>query len=265
MQKFKFFFFLSALIFSYGCAPPKELVRQPVTVEGVRPIDIVSRNHENGKQLRYMKAVVTLNLESPRSANQFSAQVAVKLPDSVYIKIEGLLGIDGLKASLNRQTFVVYNIINRYVIQGATNSSAIRKTFDYDISFDEMVELLIGLPRLKEADLANLVEFSAEESHYVMTFRSANELKKIWVDPYAQYAVTRIQHFDLNGSLLLEKEFSRFENIDGNYMPRYVRIVKPNEKDLLSIFFDVRTLNKSFNSSVFTIQYPDDVKIIEQN
>lgn len=212
-----------------------------------------------------MKAVTTLNLESPKSANQFSALLAVKFPDSIYIKIEGILGIDGLKASLNKQTFVVYNIINRSVIHGATSSSAIRKTFDYDISFEEMVELLIGLPRLKEADLRHLVEFSSEESYYVMTFQTANETRKIWIDPYAQCAISRIRHFDNNGILFLEKEFSRFDNIDGNFMPRYVRIVKPNEKDLLSIFFDVRTLNKSFNSSVFTIKYPDDVKIIEQN
>jgi hypothetical protein len=175
------------------------------------------------------------------------------------------LGIDGLKASLNRQTFVVYNIINRYVIQGATSASAIRKTFDYDISFDEMIELLVGLPQLKEPELENLIEFGADESYYVMTLRSGAETKKIWIDPFAQCAISRIRHFDESGGLILEKEFSRFEFIDGNFMPRYVRIVKPKEKDLLSIFFNARTLNKSFNSSIFSVKYPDDVKIIEQN
>lgn len=183
-----------------------------------------------------MKAVTTLNLESPKSANQFSAQFAIKFPDSVYIKIEGVLGIDGLKASLNRHTFVVYNIINRYVIQGTTSALAIRKTFDYDISFDEMIELLVGLPRLKESELANLIEFSADESYYVMTFRSDGETKKIWIDPFAQCAISRIRHFDDNGDLILEKEFSRFELLDGNFIPRYVRMVKPREKDLLSVF-----------------------------
>lgn len=265
MQKFIPIVLLSAFILNFSCAPPKEIVRQPVTVDAVKPIDLVRRNNENGTDLRYMKAVTTLNLESPKSANQFSAQLAIKFPDSIYIKIEGVLGIDGLKASLNRQTFVVYNIINRYVVQGMTSSSAIRKTFDYDIGFDEMVELLVGLPRLRESDLDNLVDFTADESYYVLTFQTASETRKIWIDPYAHCAISRIRHFDSNGTLVLEKEFSRFENIDGNFMPRYVRIVKPTEKDLLSIFFDARTLNRSFNSSVFTIKYPGDVKIIEQN
>ncbi|MBL7960199.1 DUF4292 domain-containing protein [bacterium] len=265
MQKLLTLIFISALILGTSCAPPKEIIRQPVILDGIKPIDLVRKNNENGKDLRYMKAVATLNLESPKSANQFSAQVAVKFPDSIYIKIEGVLGIDGLKASLNRQTFVVYNIINRYVIHGATSASAIRKTFDYDIGFDEMVELLIGLPRIKENDLVHLSEFTTDESYYVLTFRMSDETKKIWIDPYAQCAVARIRHFDNDGTLFMEKEFSRFENIDGNFMPRYVRIIKPNEKDLLSIFFNVRTLNKSFNSNLFTIRYPDDVKIIEQN
>ena len=249
----------------YGCAPPKNIVRYPVTTEGIKPIDLVHKNNENGKRLRYMKAVATLNLESPKSANQFTAQLAIKFPDSIYIKIEGVLGIDGLKASLNRESFVVYNIINRYVVRGATSSSAIRKTFDYDIGFDEMVELLIGLPRIKESDLMDLTEFSTDESYYVLTFKTNGETKKVWLDPFARFAVSRIRQYDFNDVLYLEKEFSRFEYIDGNYLPRYVRIVKPKDKDLLSIFFDARTLNKSFNSNVFHIRYPDDVKIIEQN
>ncbi len=255
---------LIILLTLIGCASPKVIVREPVRTEGVNPVDLIRKNGENGRRLRYMKAVTTLNLESPKSANQFTAQLAIKFPDSIYIKIEGVLGIDGLKASLNRQTFVVYNIINRYVIQGVTSSSAIRKTFDYDISFDEMVELLIGLPQLKESELRDLADFSADESYYVLTFKTNGETKKVWLDPFAQYAVSRIRHFDAAGILYLEKEFSRFENIDGNFLPRYVRIVKPQEKDLLSIYFNDRTMNKSFSSSVFTIKYPEDVKIIEQ-
>lgn len=264
MHRISFFLFLT-FVFINSCAPPKVIIREPVSADGIKPIDLIRKNNANGKGLRYMKAVTTLNLESPKSANQFSAQLAIKFPDSVYIKIEGVLGIDGLKASLNRQTFVVYNIINRYVIQGTTSASAIRKTFDYDISFDEMIELLVGLPQLKESELENLIEFTADESYYVMTFRSGSGTKKIWIDPFAQYAISRIRHFDENGGLILEKEFSRFELLDGNFMPRYVRIVKPKEKDLLSIFFNARTLNKSFNSSIFSVKYPDDVKIIEQN
>lgn len=264
MHRVTLFLFLAFVLIN-SCAPSKVIIREPVSTDGIKPIDLVRKNNANGKGLRYMKAVTTLNLESPKSANQFSAQLAIKFPDSIYIKIEGVLGIDGLKASLNRQTFVVYNIINRYVIQGATSASAIRKTFDYDISFDEMIELLVGLPQLRESELENLIEFAADESYYVMAFRSGAETKKIWIDPFAQCAISRIRHFDESGGLILEKEFSRFEFIDGNFMPRYVRIVKPKEKDLLSIFFNARTLNKSFNSSIFSVKYPDDVKIIEQN
>ena len=157
--------FISALVLLQSCGTPKEIVRDPVRIEGVQPIELIRKNNDNGRSIAFVKAATTLNLESPKSANQFSAQLAIKFPDSVYIKIEGILGIAGLKASLNKETFVVYNIMDKYVVRGQTSANAIRKTFDYDISFEEMVELLAGLVKIREDELTELSDFSADGTY----------------------------------------------------------------------------------------------------
>ncbi len=248
----------------HSCGTPKEAVRDPVSIEGVSPIGLIRKNNENGRTIGFIKATTTLNLESSKSANQFSAQLAIKFPDSVYIRIEGILGIAGLKASLNKETFVVYNIIDRYVVRGQTNSEAIRKTFDYDISFEEMIELLSGLVKIRETELAELTDFSTDQSYYLMTFKNHDGTKKVWIDPYAHCAVSKIHYYDTNDQLTLEKEFTRFENFDGVYLPRYVRVLRSKERDLLTFYFNSRAINKGFNSKLFTIKYPDDIKVIQQ-
>ena len=257
------FLHLVLLIDLAACGAPEAVVRTPVKTDGITPKDIVQKNNANGANLRYIKSVTTLNMESPKSVGQYSAQIAIRTPDSVYIKIEGILGIDGLKASLNKESFVVYNIINKYVVMGRTSSEAIRKTFDYDVSFDEMMELLTGLPRLRETDLASMTRFAAEESYYTMSFTTERGVRKIWIDPFANYAVSRIVDSDSAGEIMVEREFSRFQAVGDVFFPRYVRIVRPKEKDLLSLYFEARSINKPFSSNLFLIRYPRDIEIIQ--
>ncbi|MCK6541308.1 DUF4292 domain-containing protein [bacterium] len=260
---FLVFFGLIALILFSGCGAPKEVIRQPVDITSVNPLEVLRRCNENAAKIRHIKSVATMNVESPKSGGQFTAQIAIRLPDSVYIKIEGMLGIDGVKASLNRESFVVYNIINKQVIIGKTSASAIRRTFDYNVNYEELVELLVGLPRVPESELVRLREFSADDTYFVMQFTTGEGHRKIWFDPYAQFAVSRIVDYDSTGDVSVEREFSRFQKIDGRYFPKYVRLVRPREQDLLSLFFDMRTVNESFNSSIFKIKYPRDIDIVE--
>lgn len=246
-----------------GCGAPKEVIRKPADISSINPLEVLRRSNENAAKIRHIKSVATMNVESPKSGGQFTAQIAMRLPDSVYIKIEGMLGIDGVKASLNRESFIVYNIINKQVIIGKTSTSAIRRTFDYNVSYDELIELLVGLPRVPESDLARLREFTVDESYFVMQFVTGEGHRKIWFDPYAEYAVSRIVDYDSTGEISVEREFSRFQKIDGRYFPKYVRLVRPREQDLLSLFFEMRTVNESFNSSIFKIKYPRDIDVVE--
>lgn len=255
---------LVAGVLLQSCTSAGTARRARVSVDDITPLEIIKKNNAYTERLRYMKAVSTLTLESPKSSNQFSAQIAIRYPDSVYIKIEGILGVDGLKASLNKDTYVLYNIVNKYVIKGKTSTDAIRKTFDYDVSFEEMVELLMGLVPLKETELEQLTQFDVDSSYYVMNFNNGTGSKKIWIDPYADFAVSRINYYDASGELMLEKEFTRFEKINGFYFPRYVRVIRPKEKDLLSLYFDLRTINKSFSSSLFEIRYPKNIDLYTQ-
>lgn len=246
-----------------ACPSGGALRRDPVTLDGIDVVEIVRRNNAAANRLQSMRGVATLTLESPKSSNQFSAQIAVKYPDSVYVKIEGILGVDGLKASLNRETFVVYNIINRYVVRGRTSSAAIRNTFDYDVSFDEMMELLTGTVFLDARKMGNGAILSTDSSYYVLTLDGGS--RKIWIDPYADYAVAKIHDYNTDRQLVLEREFTRFEKIDGHTVPRYVRVVRPMEKDFLSLYFDAREMNRNIKSSLFRISYPKNIEIIEQN
>ena len=230
-------------------------------MDGISVEQLIQKNHTNAEPFRSLKAVATLNVESAKSAGQFSMQLAIKAPDSVFIKVEGLLGIDGLKASINSKTFEVYNVIQRYVVQGATNSAAIQKTLEYEITFDELLETLTGLPM---APATGISDVRADDSYYLLIYSTPDKETSIWLDPYAGFAVSRITE-SRHGKTILEKEYSRFERINGRFLPRYVRIYRPLKKDLLSLFFQTRELDKNIKSGLFVLKYPDDIKIVKMN
>jgi hypothetical protein len=237
---------------------------KPVNTGDISISDLIKKNRHCQARFDYLKAVTTLNLESPRSSNQVTANVAIKYPDSVYIKLEGILGIDGLVASINRDSFVVYNIINKYVIKGKTDSSGIRKAFDYEVSFNELIEVLTGLVFIPEKDTGNVIRFEADSCCYVLTLKEPVGYRKVWIDPGNQYAIVKIEHYNFDHQIIMQKEFSRFEKIQNIYLPRYVRIYRPAEKDLLSIYFNERIINKKFDSRLFIIRYPKHIEVIHE-
>ncbi len=249
------------LICLTGCSTTEVLRREPVDLKDMTSDEVIRRHHDRRGEFVSLKAMATLTLESPKSSNQFSVQIAVKYPDSIYVKIEGILGVDGLKASINRNTFVVYNIINRTVIRGTTSSAAIRNAFDYDVSFDEMMEILTGHVVLKNSEGFVL---SADSSYYVLTRPTGEGIRKYWIDPYADFAVARIEDRDSADQLILERDFTRFEKVGGHYLPRYVRVYRPQESDFLSLYFDSREMNKTVRSQLFLISYPKSVEVVER-
>lgn len=247
-----------------GCPGRTVLISHgPVNPDALSVRELIRLNRASQPHLQYMKAITTLNLESPRSSSQVTGHIALKYPDSVYVKLEGIFGIDGLLASINRDSFVVYNIINKYVIMGRTDSSGIRKAFDYEVTFDELIEALTGLVFISESDTQNVIGYDADSCYYRVTFKEPHGYRKVWMDPALQYAVVKIEHYSRADEIVLKKEFSRFEKIQNFYVPRYVRILRPAEKDLLSIYFNERIFNKKFSSRLFHIHYPKHIEVIQ--
>lgn len=255
----------AGIVYMCACGTTETLlVRKPVKTDDTPLSVLFEKNRQHQDKIRYMKAVAMLNFESPKSGNQVKGQIALKYPDSIYIKIEGFLGIDGLTASINKNTFVVYNIISKYVIKGSTTPNGIQKAFDYRVTFDELRDVMTGLVFLSEEDQKNVLSYEADSCEYRLKIKENNGYKNVWIDPASQFAVTKIEHCDSSGSVTLLKEFQRFEKQNSVLFPKYVRVLRPKEKDLLSVYFEDRVINKSFSSRIFTIHYPKNVEVIDE-
>lgn len=253
------------ILWMTGCGTTETLlVRKPVKTEDTPLPTLFEKNRQHQEKLKYMKAIATLNLESPKSGNQVKGQIAIKYPDSIYIKIEGFLGIDGLVASINKSTFVVYNIINKYVVTGSTTPLGIQKAFDYRVTFDELRDVMTGLVFLTDEDQKNVISYDADSCDYLLKIKEGEGYKKVWIDPAAQFAVTKIEHCDSAGTVTLLKEFKRLEKQGSMILPKYVRVLRPKEKDLLSVYFEERQINKSFSGRLFHIHYPKNVDVIDE-
>jgi outer membrane lipoprotein-sorting protein len=241
------------------------IVRKPVKTDNMPLSTLLKNNRQHQEKIQYLKALTTLNLESPKSGSQVKGQIAIKYPDSIYIKIEGFLGIDGLVASINKNTFVVYNILNKYVVTGSTTPGAIQKAFDYKVTFDELRDVMTGLVFLSDRDREQIVSYDADSCYYVLKIKEDSGYKKVWIDPWTQFAVTKIEHYNADDEVMMLKEFSRFEQYGSMMLPKYVRVLRPKEKDLLSVYFEERIINKKFPSKLFHIHYPKNIEVIDES
>lgn len=257
---------LIAMLFLFitACGTTERTIdERPLELAPLSIKTLIDKNRKNSSKIQYLRASVTLNLESPQSAMQVKSHFAVRYPDSIFVKMEGFLGIDALVASINRQTFMVYNIVNQQVVKGPTTAEGIKKVFDYQVNFEELLDVLTGLVFLNENDLSQAMDSATDKGYYRLSIKEGEGIKKIWLDPLADFAVTRIEHYQANGELVLIKEFSRFHRQQGMFHPKYVRIFRPKENDLLSLYFEERILNKPFSSQLFVIHYPKQAEIID--
>lgn len=249
------------LILIVGCSSGV-VVRNPLEPGSSTPEKILKLNNSNADKFKSLKGISSLTIESPNFANKVSARIVFKRPDSLYIKIEGLLGVDAAKISFNANDFVLYNILENQVVTGKTNSSSIRKMVDLDFEFEEIVSVFTGLVRLRQSHLDSLIEFTIDDTYYLMVSRHGDLTVRHWIDPYSGYAISRVVIEKPDGEVEFEKDFSRFEKQSGVWIPKYVRFLNPGRKEQVSLLYRGIKINDKIEEKTFQFKVPDKAKRI---
>ena len=120
-----------------------------------------------------------------------------------------------------------------------------------------------GVFVLSEKKLKQLDAFYAEDTYYVLQFEEETGRTRYWIDPFSDNAVSKIEIYNAKDEVVLLKEFTRFEKVGSIFLPRYIRMVRPQRKEYISLYFNRRQLNKKVNPKLFNIKYPSKIKVIE--
>lgn len=195
-------------------------------------------------------------VESPRQAFSGQAVMRVNKPDSVYVRIEAILGLDVGVVFADRDNFLIFSPMENLAYAGSSEDTLRLKMFlGFDLTFDQMLHSLSGFALIDSLQNATI---QASGNDLLIRGQQDDLYMEYTVD--TQYgAVSQRIVRDAEGQILRVEEYKRFVTIDKVRVPQLIRFIRPNEKESLTLFYDTLQLNTNIPPKEFYINLPDDV------
>ena len=211
---------------------------------------------KNWDQLHTLRGIGRIIVDSPRQSFSGSAKVNVKIPDSTFIKIEAILGLDVGAIFADPKSFLIYSPMENIAYQGASTDTLNLKMFlGFDLTFRQLMHTISGVALLPA--LGNQV-MQADGEQLIITGDDGEIYYTYYID--VEYGlISKIIVRDEMGQIQLVEEYKRFTKVGSTRVPKMIRYVRPIEKESLTIFYDQLDVNKSLSAKDFYVKLPDDV------
>lgn len=237
-------FFL--VLTSFRCATPTRIPN----LSEITPRDIQLRAERNFKNLHSFQGKARVILEKPGKGYRGFASIVMKLPDSVYVKTEAILGIDIGALFLDSRFFAAYAPRDNILYYGEVASLDLRDFLEVDISTEELFEVFSGLNQIV-INAASSLTFS--DGNFVIKTPLEREFLTYYVDA-RKYVVIRSELTNAKGEILLQKEYKRIRKRKGLQLPQIIKLTRPKAKERITVFYTSQTINKEIGKQQFRIK-----------
>ena len=244
---FGFFFvtYCSASLF-LNCASTSKIPN----LSNFTPEDLQLRVARNLHNLHSFEGKARVIIELPgKSYNGFS-NIFMKLPDSVYVKTEAILGIDIGGLFLDQRFFAAYAPRDNILYYGEAESLDLRDFLKIEIDTDELFEVFTGLNQIVVNDTSKLIFAGGK---FVVTTQLEQQSLIYEVDP-EKYIVTKSQLIDAEGKTILLKEYRRLRTNKGVVLPQIIKLTRPQARERITVYYTNQKINKKIAAEKFKIK-----------
>lgn len=241
---------LFVISFLIGCAGPFRS-RQPLSV--ISSDILVKQIRQHASQLQTFYGWARMTIISSAGSFRGTMKVAVKEPDSLWIKVEGPLGIDMVIARFGHGNGLLYNPMENIVYKGSVQKMWVGDLMPTDLSPSNLV---LGLL----VPMSDSLQYcSIEGRRYVLNSKVGEQ---IWVEPKGP-VVTRWERRDINGEVLWVWEGKGFMKKKGIRLPRTIKMTGYYPRQQITLFYEWVKANSRIKSEWCKIRIPEGVETIE--
>lgn len=259
MIKYTIFVTLIAVLFFSACTASKKVVLPDLTTTTYR--DLLQRNSAWQKSINNLYGNARITLDTPQYSGNFSADVALRGNDSLLISVTGPLGIRVGKVFIAKNRFIFYNQVMNQFYTGKKEDFEDRNFMQFPVSISDMRSLLLAQDQF---DVLRKEQFTVRDQMYYLAADNGSNRYKIWFDP-AIKLIRRIEYFR-DDELLFYKVYDQYELVNDIYFPKminYVRVISPDERQGLAVYFNDVSINSLIMQDVFDINVSDSATQID--
>jgi len=219
---------------------------------------ILQRIQKNAARLKTVHSKGLVIMSGRGMGMRGSIVINARMPDSLWMKIEGPLGIDVATGVFSSESAVVYTPLQNKVFRGSIGAAVKRGLVPNAVDSTNFISGMVGLAVPPGSRLNDVDSVRIDKKEYLLFF-SGNE--RIWVD--VKGPVTRWEKRSPAGDLLWLWEAKRFSKKGGLYLPGLIKITTYEPRQQVTILYETITANKAIEKSVFSIRIPEGAETVE--
>ncbi len=232
-----------------GCAGSSRTLQVEA---GMKPETIYLQVAENYRRLQTFRGLGKLIIDSPQNQVVASATVLTRQPDSMFVKAEGMFGVDAGFFFADRKRFESYSPFENTYFFGEAGQLRRLVLFQVEVTYDEMLSGIVGaiLPPLDST-----FAMTAEDEALRLDGRRGEWQMSFWIDR-ERGVVTKAEQRDREGKLYSRQTFRRFRKANGIWLPQWLQLDRPGQRERFTIYYDRVQVNGKISPREFSLRVP---------
>ena len=246
---------LSVILIIIGCAAPFRL-NKPLPEIGQQ--HLIHQIQSHASQLETFQGRARLSVISQDGSFQGTVKILAKTPDSLWMKIEGPLGVDLAMGRFDREQLLLYVPMENTVYIGFMDEIGKTSPLSFDVHVPDMLLGVLGLLIPPNNAEGSLLSVSSDNKNYIL--QSADG-EQIWIEPKGP-VVSRWEQRNGEDEVLWSWEGEDFKNNKGLRLPQIIRLTTYYPRQRITLFYESVETNRSMESNWAEIVLPESVQYV---
>ena len=246
VKNYNFLFVL--LFFISACTGPK-LVLDTNKVSFNEVLDQVQR--QNNK-IETFTGQCRISVDSEEFSGHFFADIYYVKNDSLLLSVTGPFGIKAGTLFLGKERFIFYNQMTNKFYNGTIQDFEDKNFFQFPLQLRDLVNIFLGRDDLPSMKIKN---YTIDDGTFYIQAQNGNDGYQIWVDNNTGH-IQKITG-TTGERVSFTREYGFFIKSNGLYFPKQIQMIKPEEKQGVSIFYENLSINDEIDRGKFIIQISD--------
>ncbi len=245
------------VVFFIDCGSPFRS-REPLLISS--PFVLFEGIESHASRLQTFQGRGRLSVNSAQGAFQGSIKISVKMPDSLWMKVEGPLGVDIATGRFAADHVVLYSPWENTVYEGTFQSMRDHALLPVDMGFSNMALSILGLliPDYWTVDDSSL-SVSSDSRKYIVDLGYG---EYIWVEPRGP-VISRWEKKDNGGETLWVWEAKEFRKRKGIRLPQIIRMTTYQPRQRVTLVYESIKTNRPMRDGWCRMKIPEGVETIE--
>ncbi len=249
-------FSIFIILLFIGCSSPRFVLdKDKVTFS-----ELLAGIEAEQNKISSLSGQSRISIETTEFSGNFFADILYNDNDSLLINISGPFGIGVGKLFLGENRFIFLNQFSNQFYSGDTKNFKNKNFLQFPLKIHEISNFFTGKETINNM---KILDYDLDGDLFFIHGKNGSLNYNIWIDNITG-RIKKIEYLNQE-KIILVKEYDRFFKIDNTYFPKHIKLSRPEEKQVVSVYYNRIILNQKIMPSEFIIKISDSARQIDLN